>query len=97
MKRLERVHGLQLSLWCFPVSLSGLAVGISWKTGEKIYEKNKYHLGQFVVEVVGDIGQGVALVQQNLVDVAPSHRVDALPLLSIRYRIRLPVLKHECG
>ncbi len=55
------------------------------------------HLGQLVVEVVGDIGQGVALVQQNLVDVTPSHRVDALSLLSIRYRIGLPVLKHECG
>ena len=50
-----------------------------------------------MVEVVGDVGQGVALVQQNLIDVPPSHRVDALPLFSIRYGIRLPVLKHECG
>ena len=42
------------------------------------------HLDELVVEVVGDVVKACPLVQEDLVDVAPSHRVDALAALPIR-------------
>ena len=50
------------------------------------------NLEELVVEVVGDVVHGVALVQEDLVDVAPAHRVDALVLPPVGNGIRPAVL-----